>query len=126
MLHISKAGLGGCGQSMFFIRNNILHLPFNFFGEEMFPDITIRLYTNRATAADAMIRVNEEFHGRSKFFLDNIPETVYFFMRFPNIQEPGNGHMTINMQHISEFNHAQIMDINPVGKPAFIYEINYF
>ena len=64
--------------------------------------------------------MNKKFHSRSKFFLNEFPEAVNFFMCLTNIQIPGNCHVTINMQYISEFYHPQIMDIDPVRQAAVI------
>ncbi len=57
---------------------------------------------------------------------NHFSKAVHFSMRFPDIQIPGNGHVTVDMQYISEFYHPQIMDIDPVGQPAVIDEVNHF
>src|SRR5450432_690183 len=100
---------------MFFIWYHIFHFPFNFSYENMFPDGTVFFDTNGTTASGTMIRMHKKFHGCSEFFLNDISKTVYFQMGFTHIQVPGYGHMAIYMQGISEFNHPQVMDINPVG-----------
>src|SRR5450432_4341061 len=92
-----RSGSEWCRQIVFFIRNYILHFPFNFFDEGMFPDMAVSLNTNGAATADAMIGVYEKFHSRTKFFFDEDAQVVHFCMCFTHIQVPGNGHVAIHM-----------------------------
>ena len=103
---------------MFFVHDHIFNIPFYFFDESMLTHFAICFNTYRATAADAVICMHKKFHRRTKFFFNQDLEAVYFSVRLPYVLVPGYRHVTIDMEHVSEFDYPQVVDIDPVRKPA--------
>src|SRR5450631_622038 len=87
----------GSGQLVFFIRYGIYHIPLDFFSEGLFPYLAIIFYANRTATADTVIRMHEKFHCSTKFFFNQLTQTLHFGMSLTYVQIPGNRHMAVDM-----------------------------
>lgn len=105
---------------MFFIGDDILHIPGYSSMERMLPHPAICFDADGTTIRNAIIGMNKKFHGGPKFFFYQGGKDIHFSMCFPYIQIPGHGHVTINMQDVAEFDYPEIMNINPVRPPVAV------
>ena len=110
---------------MFSVRNNIFQVPGNPFGEWVLADFAVCFNADGTTVRDAVVFMNKEFDGGSEFFFDQRSQRVHFGMRLPYIQVPGIGHVAVNVQDITKFDHPQVVDINPVGLAVAVQQADH-
>ena len=111
---------------MVFVGYDIVWCPGYLFLKSMLSNLTIADGADWTREVFAGIHMYKEFHGLAKLMFDQVHEFFRFLVGFLHVEIPGNGKMTIHMQHRSEFNNAEIMDIDPVRATVMIQEIYQF
>jgi len=109
---------------MLLIRHHILQRPFHPFLESMFAHGAILFCTNGTLKIHAGIRMDEELDGLAELFADERCQHIDLRMRLHEIEVPGQGEVTVDMQQPTVLDHPQVMQVYPV-LAAVVVEIGH-
>jgi len=94
--------------------------PFHPFFEGVFANVAALFHTDAAGEVETSVGVDKELHGLAIFALDQRRERVDLGMRFEDVEVPGYGQMTVDVEAVAVFDDAEIVQVDPVFTPMFI------
>src|SRR5579863_7105174 len=88
--------------------------PFDPLFEGVFADVAVLLCANPAGEVETGIGVDKEFHGLAEPAFDQRGKSIDLHVRFEDVEVPGHGQMTVDVEALPVFDHPQIVQVDPV------------
>ena len=109
---------------MLFVGDDVLEGPFDALLEGVFADGAAGFGADAAGEVEAGVGVDEELHGLAETAADERSEGVDLGVGLEDVEVPGHGQMTVDVQPAAVFDHAEVVEVDPVV-PAMGVQIRH-